>query len=510
MLRTKFDKLLFAVAAVMCIAVAAVFVVDRLRQQNPVGNFERLSKSVSDDEELLLNAELPGRKDSPTDLDAMDEATESSDDVAEQLTVNLSASTDADNVGDLDLLVDGAQTDGTPENDATLSSSDWASCDLDRYTVMNTRLRSAASTDDGDIIDVLPLGEKVNVVARNDSWSQVLDRQGRSGYILSELLSKDKPVATNSVSVNRTRYARTDLRLRKDPGTDGEYILTITAGTKLTELVVQGSWSQVQMEDGLKGYVSNEFLTDKRPSTNQTSATNPPKTTAKPSETQKSTSSPGTTKPLDDGFTSDKKTLYATVSVNVRSGPGTGYSKITSVSRGTKLTQLSRNDRWSKVELANGRVGYMVSSYLSVNEPIQETTPPASEPSEGSGDTSEPTTADLKIKLTQDERRDVAALLYLEGGATSRACQKMIVEVIFNQWKYRGGSLTDTLYAPNLFSVANRINSTTPRAIQFEVVDDVCRDGVSIPSNVLYFRSNYYHSFGTPYMRIGNIYFSSR
>ena len=195
--------------------------------------------------------------------------------------------------------------------------------------------------------------------------------------------------------------------------------------------------------------------------------------------------------------------------MNVRSGPGTGYSKMSSVSKGTKVTQLSRKGSWSKVKLDDGRTGYVMSSYLSASKPIQETSPPTSKPTVGSGNTSESTT-DIKIKLTADERRDTAALLYLEGGATSRACQKMITEVIFNQWKLRGGSLTDTLFAPSLFTVAHRIKSTAPKALQYEIVDEVCRDGVSIPSDILYFRSNYYHSFGTPYTKIGNIYFSGK
>ncbi|NLB09456.1 MAG: SH3 domain-containing protein, partial [Clostridiaceae bacterium] len=362
--------------------------------------------------------------------------------------------------------------------------------------------------EEGEVIDVLPLGEKINVTAQNDSWSQVLDSQGREGYILSELLVKDEPPAANSVTVNRTRYSSDDLRLRERPGTDGAYMLTIPAGTKLTELTVLGSWSQVQMSDGLKGYVNNEFLTANRPQTNGTSAGTPEKT-SKPAGTENSANAPTASKPADDGFVTDKKTLYATATLNVRSGPGTGYSKMSSVSKGTKVTQLSRKGSWSKVKLDDGRTGYVMSSYLSASKPIQETSPPTSKPTEGSGNTSESTT-DIKIKLTADERRDTAALLYLEGGATSRACQKMITEVIFNQWKLRGGSLTDTLFAPSLFTVAHRIKSTTPKALQYEIVDEVCRDGVSIPSDILYFRSNYYHSFGTPYTKIGNIYFSGK
>ena len=66
MLKTKLDKLLFAVATLLCIIVAAVFVSDRLKQQAPVRDFERIpARSVSD--EMIITPELEGRKDTPLD-----------------------------------------------------------------------------------------------------------------------------------------------------------------------------------------------------------------------------------------------------------------------------------------------------------------------------------------------------------------------------------------------------------------------------------------------------------
>ncbi len=113
--------------------------------------------------------------------------------------------------------------------------------------------------------------------------------------------------------------------------------------------------------------------------------------------------------------------------------------------------------------------------------------------------------------ITPEERHMLARLLYLEGGSTSRKCQKMIMEVVFNHYENRGRktSLTDIVYSKNLFSPAGRINSTKAQQTQYDIVDEVCRDGVTIlPSNVLYFRASYYHSWATPYTNIDNVYFS--
>ena len=113
--------------------------------------------------------------------------------------------------------------------------------------------------------------------------------------------------------------------------------------------------------------------------------------------------------------------------------------------------------------------------------------------------------------ITPEERHMLARLLYLEGGSTSRKCQKMIMEVVFNHYENRGRktSLTDIVYSKNLFSPASRINSTKAQQTQYDIVDEICRDGVTIlPSNVLYFRASYYHSWAKPYTNIDNVYFS--
>lgn len=113
--------------------------------------------------------------------------------------------------------------------------------------------------------------------------------------------------------------------------------------------------------------------------------------------------------------------------------------------------------------------------------------------------------------ITSEERDMLARLLYLEGGSTSRKCQKMIMEVVFNHYDVRGGktSLKDIVYAKNMFTPASRISKTKATKVQYEIVDEVCRDGVTIlPKNVLYFRASYYHSWATPYIHIDNVYFS--
>lgn len=66
-------------------------------------------------------------------------------------------------------------------------------------------------------------------------------------------------------------------------------------------------------------------------------------------------------------FAEDTSTGTVTGSVvNVRSGPGTSYSIITQVARGTTVTVISQEGGWYKIGV-NGKEGYMIGDYLSVN-----------------------------------------------------------------------------------------------------------------------------------------------
>jgi LysM repeat protein len=73
-------------------------------------------------------------------------------------------------------------------------------------------------------------------------------------------------------------------------------------------------------------------------------------------------------KSVGDSPTATTKKEYRTVSVsstlNVRSGPGTSYSIVTSLNGGTEVEVLSNTNGWYKI-LTGGKVGYVYSQYLS-------------------------------------------------------------------------------------------------------------------------------------------------
>ncbi len=79
------------------------------------------------------------------------------------------------------------------------------------------------------------------------------------------------------------------------------------------------------------------------------------------------TQSPGIN---NNDFIQDNTDVYCNASnVNIRTGPGTSYEVITNISKQTKMKRISKGvqngERWDKVILENGIVGYIYQSYVT-------------------------------------------------------------------------------------------------------------------------------------------------
>ncbi len=65
----------------------------------------------------------------------------------------------------------------------------------------------------------------------------------------------------------------------------------------------------------------------------------------------------------------DKKLLCNSDKVNLRTGPSTSYEIITTINKETKMTRLEKGrqagERWDKVKLDNGIIGYIFQNYVS-------------------------------------------------------------------------------------------------------------------------------------------------
>ena len=123
------------------------------------------------------------------------------------------------------------------------------------------------------------------------------------------------------------------LNFRSGPSTSYRIIGSLYKGQKVEYISASGEWLKVKY-NGTIGYVHGDYVTKSG-----------------------SVSSQGTTKYVN-----------ATVGLNVRSGPGTSYSKLGKLSYKEKVTVLSTSNGWSKINY-NRKTGYVDSSYLQSTVP---------------------------------------------------------------------------------------------------------------------------------------------
>lgn len=113
--------------------------------------------------------------------------------------------------------------------------------------------------------------------------------------------------------------------------------------------------------------------------------------------------------------------------------------------------------------------------------------------------------------ITSAEREMLARLVYREANIESLECQKAVVSVVINRLNsgYWGNTLKDVIYAPNQFTPAGLIWQTTPTEKNYQAVDEVLKDGVTLPPYVLYFRADFHFDWNgyNPYIQIDKTYF---
>ena len=113
--------------------------------------------------------------------------------------------------------------------------------------------------------------------------------------------------------------------------------------------------------------------------------------------------------------------------------------------------------------------------------------------------------------ITPEEREMLARLIFLEANTESLECQKAVVSIVFNRLQngYWGDTLEKVVYAPNQFTPAPRIPYVTPTSVNYEAVDYVVKNGITLPDYVLYFHANRHHNWNgyCGYISIDHTYF---
>ena len=114
----------------------------------------------------------------------------------------------------------------------------------------------------------------------------------------------------------------------------------------------------------------------------------PEQTPAAPVETE-DTQPPEETEPQEAEqvqlFTEVNETVYATGTVNLRSGPSTAHDKVGSLNKSDSVTRVgigtAEAEGWSRIQLSDGSLVYVSNKYLSTTKPVvqqQQTSKPSS------------------------------------------------------------------------------------------------------------------------------------
>jgi len=119
------------------------------------------------------------------------------------------------------------------------------------------------------------------------------------------------------------------LNVRSSASTESNAVTSLAKGSYITLLSKSGSWWRVAYGKGQYGYCHADYVT-------------PVEGTAK-------------TVAITSG------------SLNVRSGAGTGYGRVASLTKGEVVLVLSATGSWSRVLYHGTKTGYVSSSYLSGN-----------------------------------------------------------------------------------------------------------------------------------------------
>ncbi|MBE7003876.1 MAG: hypothetical protein E7425_06275 [Ruminococcaceae bacterium] len=238
-------------------------------------------------------------------------------------------------------------------------------------------------------ITMLAEGKRVAVLSKENDWYYIAF-DGTTGYIYCDYLQRDgsgqstvaaAPVIDKSVG-NATVTGGNTINVRSGPDTSYSRQNMVSAGKRVTVLAEEGGWFKVSIDGGV-GYIFGDYV---EPDSGVLASLLVEEGAAGP-ETVAMVEEPETLIPAVSaeassienaalyGFTMDSDSYAGYITggtINVRTGPGTGYDRITTLTTGKKLSILGEVDGWACVTYG-GTIGFVYSDYVAAGD-----TPPAS------------------------------------------------------------------------------------------------------------------------------------
>lgn len=215
-------------------------------------------------------------------------------------------------------------------------------------TANSLNIRSGVGTTYG-VIGKLSKGAKVEVVSESNGWYKIKYSNGY-GYISASYVNTDTHNNGNSGNSNTDKpstesklgeVTTNGLNVRNGRGTSYSVVGKLNKGDKVELLDKVNGWYKIKYNGSKSGYVSATYIKEINNSNNN-------------GNTNTNTSST-----IKGKVTANR--------LNVRSGAGTTYSKIGSISKGMEVEILDTVGSWYKIKYSGSKVGYVSSDYISKN-----------------------------------------------------------------------------------------------------------------------------------------------
>lgn len=224
-----------------------------------------------------------------------------------------------------------------------LAMADTADSALVTGGALNLRQEASLTAK---VLGQYPTGTLVEITEPGSEWHKV-SVNGKSGYMLAKYL--------NSAEGNTTATVRTNtgigLNLREEPRLSGTLITSFKPGTQVTVTQKGSTWCRVKV-DGKEGFMSTAYL-------NFGGSTGG--------------SGSGTTTP--SGKVAIVNNPKDTQVLNLRQSASLDAKVLGYYRNGVKVTILQSGSTWHKVQVEDGKIGYMMAKYLKVTDETASATP---------------------------------------------------------------------------------------------------------------------------------------
>ena len=141
-----------------------------------------------------------------------------------------------------------------------------------------------------------------------------------------------------------------------------------------------------------------------------------------------------------------------------------------------------------------------INNYITAAAPVEDLTTPVEE---------EVIEAPAAPILDPEEYDLLVRTVYAESYTMGKLGMQYICDVIINRAEQNDMTITEAIYQKGVFTVVTTgaIWRQDPLPLAYQAVDAELA-GPRLDTEILYFRTKHYHSFGTPCFHYKNVYFS--